>query len=325
MPTGLNPILATNDMSLRLFVGLHRHTSALSMLTGALFTATALLASSHAFGVLALFLVNNLLKLNGAAASPDTARVLMTLDDNTLVMLNPETGAVMSRVTLGQQPCLIAASPNGDYVAVTNAVSHSVSIVATPELRVMKTIQLEAGSAPYGVAIAEDGNKVYVVNEARNSISILDVAAGRTMGSIAAPGNPSKITLSPDGALLWAPAASGPIHVIDTLTDSLSASISGIANPVAVAFNPTGTKAYVTSAPAGIAGAVVVVDTSNYSVLGRIPVGANPYSITLSNGGTRAFVSNFDSNSVSVVDTVNDEVLTTIQTGTAPIEVAALG
>jgi len=323
--TGLNPMLATLDMFLFLFVGLHRASFALSLFGGTLLNSTPLLANNRAFGILALYLVANLLKQNGAGASPDTARVLMTLDDNTLVMPKPETGAVMSRVTSGQQPCLIAASPNGDFVAVTNAVSNSVSIVATPELRVTKTIQLEAGSAPYGVAVAEDGNKVYVVNEARNSISILDVAAGRVTGSMAASGNPSKITLSPDGALLWAPAASGPVHVFDTQTDSLSTTITGIANPVAVAFNPTGTKAYVTSAPAGVAGAVVVVDTSNYTVLGRIPVGTNPYSITISNGGTRAYVSNFDSNSVSVIDTTTDQVVSTVQTGTAPIEVAVLG
>jgi YVTN family beta-propeller protein len=323
--SGLNPILATNDITQNLSVAIHRDSFALALLVGALFTSTPLLSSNRAFGVLALFLVANLLKLNSAGATPDAARVLMTLDDNTLVMLNPATGAVLSRVTLGQQPCLIAASPNGDFVAVTNASSHTVSIVTTPDLRVSKTIALEAGSAPYGVAVAEDGNKVYVVNEARNSISILDVAAGRVTGSIAAPGNPSKIALSPDGALLWAPAANGPIHVIDTLTDTVSTTVSGVSNPVAVAFNPTGTKAYVTSAPAGNAGNVVVVDTSNYAVLSRIPVGRNPYSITMSAGGTRAYVSNFDSNTVSVIDTGTDQVIATIQTGNAPIEVAAMG
>jgi len=59
-------------------------------------------------------------------------------------------------------------------------------------------------------------------------------------------------------------------------------------------------------------------------VLSRIPVGTNPYSITLSVGGTRAFVSNFDSDSVSVIDTITDQVVTTIRTGPAPIEVAVL-
>lgn len=325
--TGLNPILATNDIGLPFFVGMHRHTFALALFAGlASPTAQSLFGANRAFGLIVLFLVANILlnKSNAAGATPDTARVLMTLDDNTLVMVNPSTGAMMSKVTLGQQPCLIAASPKGDFVAVTNAVSNSVSIVATPELRVTKTIQLDAGSAPYGVAVAEDGNKVYVVNEARNSVSILDVAAGRVTGSIPTPGNPSKIALSPDGALLWAPAANGTIHIIDTQTDTISTTMSGIVSPVAVAFNPTGTKAYVTSAPAGVAGNVVVVDTSNYTVLSRIAVGTNPYSITLSVGGTRAFVSNFDSDSVSVIDTITDQVVTTIRTGPAPIEVAVL-
>lgn len=200
--TGFNPLLATNDLVQRLFIGIHRDRFALNLLASLLLMASPLLTSNRAFGVLAFGLVANLLRTSGSAASPDPLRVYMKLDDNTLVMLNPENGVVLARTTLGQQPTLIAASPNGDFLAVSNAASHSVSIVTTSDNRVSKTIQLEAGSAPYGIAVGEDGNKVYVVNEARNSISVLDVAASRVLRTIATPGNPSKIAISPDGSTL---------------------------------------------------------------------------------------------------------------------------
>ena len=103
--------------------------------------------------------------------------------------------------------------------------------------------------------------------------------------------------------------------MIDTLSDTVRTTVGGVTNPIAVAFNPTGTKAYVTSGPQGNAGNVVVIDTSNYSVGTRISVGTNPYSIVMSAGGTRAYVSNFHSNSVSVVDTLTEQVSATIPTG----------
>lgn len=317
-----NPLLATNDFGLQLFIGLHLESFALSLLPALAAAALPLLRDSRAFGVLALRLVGAV--FGGAAATPDAVKIYMTLDDNTLVMLNPQTGAVLARVQLGQQPTVIASSPGGDFLAVSNAMSHSVSIVNTVDNRVSKTIPLEAGSSPYGVAVNGDGTLVYVVNEVKNTISVLDVAAGRASATINVPGSPSKIAMSPDYSLLWAPAANGTVHVIDTLSNTVSTTITGLDRPVAAAFNPTGTKAYVTSAPAGRAGTVVVIDTATYAVLTRIPVGTTPYSIVLSPGGTRAFVSNFDSNSISIIDTATDQVVTTLPTGKAPIEVAVI-
>jgi YVTN family beta-propeller protein len=320
--SGLNPLLATADMVFRLFIAQHLDTYALHFLPTLVATVIPLLLTNRAYGVLALTIAATILKRN--AATPDPVRIYMTLDDNTMVMLNPENGAVLARIPLGQQPTLIAASPNGDFLAISNALSHTVSIVNTADNRVSKTIPLEAGSSPYGVAVNGEGTHVYVVNEAKNSISVLDVAAGQISATINVPGSPSKIAMSPDYSLLWAPAANGTIYVIDTLSNTVSTTITGIERPVAVAFNPTGTKAYVTSAPTGRAGAVAVVDTATYAVLTRIPVGTNPYSIVLSAGGTRAFVSNFDSNNVSVIDTTTDQVATTLTTGKSPIEVAVI-
>lgn len=320
--SGLNPLLATSDLAQRLFMAMHLDTYGLLLLPTLVATAIPLLSTRRALGVLAVVIAATVLKRN--AATPDPVRVYMTLDDNTLVMLDPETGAVLARVQLGQQPSLIASSPNGDFLAVTNALSHTLSIVTTTDNRVSKTIPLEAGSAPYGVAVNEEGTHVYVVNEAKNTISVVDVSAGQITGTISTPGSPSKIGMCPDGSLLWAPTANGTIHIIDTLSNTVSTTMTGIEKPVAVAFNPTGTKAYVTSAPAGRAGAVVVVDTATYTVQTRIPVGTNPYSIVLSAGGTRAYVSNFDSNTVSVIDTATEQVTTTLTTGKAPIEVAVI-
>lgn len=317
----VNPILASNDLLQRMFVGQHLDGFALLIFGTLQASPNQYLTGLRALGILMFFFAPDFL-FDGAAATTDTARIAMTLSDNTLVIINPENGAVLSKVSLGQQPSVIAAPPNGSFLAITNAASHSVSIVTTADSRVSKTIQLESGSAPYGVAVSEDGNKVYVANEARNSVSVIDVAAGRVVATISTPGTPSKIAISPDGSLLWVPTASGSIHVIDTLSDTVSTVLRNVPNPVAVAFNPTGTKAYVTSAPAGTAGNVVVLNTADYSVLTRIAVGTNPYSIVLSAGGTFAYVSNFNSDSVSVIDTSSDQVLRTVPTGKAPIEVA---
>ncbi len=58
------------------------------------------------------------------------------------------------------------------------------------------------------------------------------------------------------------------------------------------------------------------------TVVATVAVGTNPQGVAVNPAGTRAYVANFDSNSVSVIDTATNTVVATVAVGIGPIGVA---
>jgi DNA-binding beta-propeller fold protein YncE len=96
------------------------------------------------------------------------------------------------------------------------------------------------------------------------------------------------------------------VDVIDTLTNTR---VTGraIGQSTDVAFNLTGTRAYITSAPSS----VYSVDTGTFQVLKVYAVGNGPADISISPGGQFLVVNNGGDNSISVIDLIKGTVSTT--------------
>jgi len=103
------------------------------------------------------------------------------------------------------------------------------------------------------------------------------------------------------------------VSVINTATNTVTATVSVGVNPVGVAITPDGTRAYVANLAAG---SVSVIDTATNTVIGTVTVGLAPRGIAITPDGTRAYVVNRASNNVSVLDT---------QPGASVLNVAAGG
>lgn len=99
------------------------------------------------------------------------------------------------------------------------------------------------------------------------------------------------------------------VSVIDTSSNTVIATITGIASPHGIAVSPDGTHAYVTSK---VSGSVSVIDTASNTVTGTILVGIEPDAVVVSPDGTRVYVGNQISNSVSVIDPASDTVIATV-------------
>jgi YVTN family beta-propeller protein len=123
-------------------------------------------------------------------------------------------------------------------------------------------------------------------------------------------GFPASLAVTPDGSQVWVSSwGGGRVDVYDTLTN---ATVTGFSVPQAngIAFNPTGTRAYMAS---GSTGAIVVADTSTYQVVGQIPVGSYPHAVRVTATGRHVFVTNPLSNSISLIDASTNKVLRTIK------------
>lgn len=112
---------------------------------------------------------------------------------------------------------------------------------------------------------------------------------------------------------------SSSVSVINTDTNSVTATIKVGNGPDAIAINPIGTKAYVANSSSDT---VSVIDIASNTVTATINVGARPRGITINPTGTKVYVANygrylsssyvsiFDTpGSISIIDTASNAVI----------------
>ena len=125
--------------------------------------------------------------------------------------------------------------------------------------------------------------------------------------------------MSPDGLKVYVTnfnvGGTGTVSVIDTVTNTLTDTISVGDGPDWVEFSPDGTLAYVANAGDGTAaGTVSVINTATNSVIGSpITVGVNPVQLSVSGDGNTLYVANYTgattaAGTVSVIDTNPDNI-----------------
>jgi YVTN family beta-propeller protein len=114
-------------------------------------------------------------------------------------------------------------------------------------------------------------------------------------------------------------ASGGAVSVIDTATNTVTATVPKVPTGIGVAVHPTGTFVYVTNQAFGT---ISVIDTATNTVTRTVPVGASPTGVAAHPAGTFVYVANLDSNTVSVINTTTNTVIATVPVGTGPFGVA---
>jgi YVTN family beta-propeller protein len=109
------------------------------------------------------------------------------------------------------------------------------------------------------------------------------------------------------------------VSVIDTASNTITATIPVGRNPASVALTPDNAFLYVANASSNT---VSVADTATNTVVTTVPVGSLPISVATTPDGALAYVVNLGGNNVSVIDAANNTVVTTIPVGSFPISVA---
>ncbi|MHC1753918.1 MAG: PGF-pre-PGF domain-containing protein [Methanosarcina sp.] len=110
---------------------------------------------------------------------------------------------------------------------------------------------------------------------------------------------------------------SNTVSVIDTATNTVTATVPVGIEPLGVAVALDGTKVYVTN---NVSNSVSVIDTSTNTVTATINVGNNPTGVAINLAGTKVYVTNNEDNTTSVIDTATNTV-----TATVPVEIYPSG
>jgi YVTN family beta-propeller protein len=110
-------------------------------------------------------------------------------------------------------------------------------------------------------------------------------------------------------------ATSAGLWIYSTQTRQVLRVIRGLGEPRSVAVSPDGRTVYVTATDSG---AVAVINAANNTVTRTIKVGELPWQVIVSADGQTVYVANPDSNTVSVIDATTGTVSHTISVAGDP-------
>jgi YVTN family beta-propeller protein len=256
------------------------------------------------------------------ACNATTATTVLVAEaaHNTVLFMGTCPYSALQRVSVGTGPVAVAVSPDGQSAWVANGDSSNVSIISIASMTVVGTIALPPFNGdpaePNGVVFTPDGSTAYVTNHDANPGSVIyaiDVPSQKLLTTIPTDGYPAAAAVTPDGSTLWVTnRADSTVTIVDTLTNTVVTHISAD-YPTGIAFNPTGTRAYVAEAELGdTLGSLRVFDVSSTATIARIPVGSLPHVVKVTPSGHYVFVTNIGSNSISEISPITNTVIQTI-------------
>jgi YVTN family beta-propeller protein len=239
----------------------------------------------------------------GIAVRGDGVRVV-TVDSAAGFLDVIESGRLTSQVRVGGQTTDVALSPDGESALVTDTqVGQASGIVALVDLRSDEvTARIPVGSGPTGVVVSPDDRYVYVADTGYigpGNVDVVELATDRVVDSIPVGQQPTGLALSPDGrrlyvadATLYLPLHSattdvpGNIDVIDTTTDTVTATVPVAVAPLFVSLSSDGGRLAVGDYGSS---AVTVMTTANDQTR-TFPVPSGAFGVAFSPDGSHLFV-----------------------------------
>jgi YVTN family beta-propeller protein len=257
-------------------------------------------------------------------------------DSNTVSVIDSTTNEVLPiNITVGGYPS-IAVNPNNDLVYVTNYDSNTVSVIDSTTNEVLP-INIAVGDSPNGIAVNPNNDLVYVTNTESDTVSVINSTTNKVVtNNITVGDSPSGIAVNPNNYLVYVATSDDTVSVIDgTTNEVLPNNITFGDFPDSIAVNPNNDLVYVTTSDDTIS----VIDPyfcnrfdescnpqaeeALGSVYTDITVGDYPESIAVNPNNDLVYVTNEESDTVSVIDGITNEVLpTNITVGDSPSGIA---
>jgi len=245
----------------------------------------------------------------GIAYNPSTKKAyVVNRGDNTVTVIDTVGNVVTGTVNVSVYPWNVAAVPVEQkidlnqwikglqvyFTYVTSPVNNGIDIIATTfdgllsiPMGYIKT-DVPPGIGAINVALDIANHEAYVVNCHNNILSILDLEAKKEVAKVE---NLAE--------------AEGFVKMTDGF--------------IGVGIETTLREVYPVSELIEV---MPVVDAQSRKVVGKVKVGKRPHNVVVDSSTHKAYVTNRGSNTISVVNTMNDTVEATVKVGVEPISVA---
>ncbi|HEY6372376.1 MAG TPA: beta-propeller fold lactonase family protein [Candidatus Sulfotelmatobacter sp.] len=243
---------------------------------------------------------------------------------NTVSVIDLRTFALAKTIPVGSEPTGLAANGKKNEIYVVNTGSNNVSVINAETNTVVATIGVHG--RPYFIDVSEDGKRAYVANSGSSNVSVIDLEKRLVIGSVRVGASPGMARVSPDGStVVVSNRADNTVTLIDAKALRVRATLPVCEQPEDIAVLPDSSKAFVAcSGSAQVASIALQSDATKGGnqkddrVLALLDVGRTPVSLTLKPDGGELIVCNFDSDSISIIETGNDEVGSSLEIGQHP-------
>jgi YVTN family beta-propeller protein len=242
---------------------------------------------------------------------------------------------------IGRQPAGMAVNPVRNEVYAVNSGSDTVSIIDTTDNAVTATIGVR--HAPFFIAVAPDGKRAYVPNSGSNSVSVLELDKRREIAVAAAGEGPGVARVSPDNrSLVVSNRIAGSVSIYSINASpahplQFRATFPGCPGATDVTILPDSSKAFIAcSGGHQVMDLWLAADPASWNgrqdpalqhdlLLCFLDVGKTPTHLALKPDGGEVFSTNFDSDTISEIDTWNNTVLGTDAIGNRPSRAVTSG
>lgn len=132
--------------------------------------------------------------LSAAAFSKDEKRLFVLDKENSLLLsIGLQSGNIIAKAVVGNEPVNLILSPNGDTIYVANYASNSLTVVNADTMEVITNIAV--GIQPFGMAVDYKTGRLYVCNYGEASISIIDTKTNRGLRKIPTDATPTNLII----------------------------------------------------------------------------------------------------------------------------------
>lgn len=254
----------------------------------------------------------------GLAVTPDGNRVYVAnYASNDVSVIDTSTNIVVATIPVPGTSYGVAVTPDGSRVYVANHHPQRISVISTAANTVINDIPLAI--KPFQIAITPDGSTVYVTcQDVCDRLARIATATDTLVDYTLVPGGAQAgLDVSPDGNKLYVSSSnSNAISVVAAATGMLSSTIPVGATTGGVVVSPAGDKVYAGTGDGNLA----VIATATSTLLASIPAGTpnGLRGVSLTSDGAAVYVADWNTNSVSVVDTAANQLSATIPVGANP-------
>ena len=220
--------------------------------------------------------------------------------EDTVSLVDLETGRELRRLQTGKAPHEIALSPDGRTAAVVSYGGTSVDLFDLARRERVGTVELGANARPHGLVWLRDGRLVATA-EGRKSLMVV-APDRRTVREIpTGQDGTHMVAVTTDGRRAYtANMSSGTISVIDLSRGAKLRDVPAGGQPEGIALSPDGRRLWV----ADRRGATLrVFEAASMRVLATMPTGRTPIRVLLSPDGRTAVTSNYGDGTLSLFDT----------------------